>query len=278
MSNCLAYYASTFEETSTIITSAYEDLTFEFDQAVYGNNAPINIIVNNPNPYAVSYTFVFDNNITYQVYGSSVASYIVEANFAKTNVIVVSGVSGSNLEININATSPYIESYTETIALDVEAPVGSVTSTNNQASSQTVILNMTDDDGVIAYYFGTNSNPSVNDYTEIETTSLAVVNETVSNNGTYYLFVRDVDGNTFNTSVDFYKVVLDTNGYNVSVSPTSIVAMSENTIELPQIYLSYYPSAWCTNSSGSGTVYFETYTGSGNSSIILYAQFGVNSG
>ena len=229
-----AYYASTAEETTTITTSAYEDLTFEFDQEVYGSNMPINITVNNPNPYAVSFTFAFDNDATYQVDGASVASYIVEANSTKTNVIVVSGISGSSLEININVTSPYTESYTETIALDVEAPVGSITSTNNQASSQTVTLNMTDNIGVSAYYFGTNSNPGISDYTEIETTSLAVINETVSNNGTYYLFVKDISGNIYNTSVDFYKVILEPTG-------------------------------------GSGTSYTTSYTGTGNGSTTLYA-------
>ena len=265
-----AYYASTAEETTTITTSAYEDLTFEFDQEVYGSNMPINITVNNPNPYAVSYTFAFDNDATYQVDGASVASYIVEANSTKTNVIVVSGISGSSLEININVTSPYTESYTETIALDVEAPVGSITSTNNQASSQTVTLNMTDNIGVSAYYFGTNSNPGISDYTEIETTSLAVINETVSNNGTYYLFVKDISGNIYNTSVDFYKVILESTGG--SVSPTSIVAMSGNEISLPT------PSSsskefieWNTTSNGSGTEYTTSYTGTGNGSTTLYA-------
>ncbi|MBQ4634685.1 MAG: hypothetical protein IJB71_05000 [Bacilli bacterium] len=234
MSNCLAYYASAFEHDVAIEVTSYEDLTFEFDQEVYGSNMPINITVNNPNPYDITYTFNLPNNITYQVDGANVTNYKENANSAKTNVIVVIVVSGSSLEININVTTPYTESYTETIVLDVEPPIGSITSTNNQASSQTVTINMTDNVGVSAYYFGTNSNLSESDYTEIETTSLAVVNETVSNNGKYYLFVKDISGNIYNTSVDFYKVILEPTG-------------------------------------GSGTSYTTSYTGTGNGSTTLYA-------
>ena len=270
MSNCLAYYASAFEHDVAIEVTSYEDLTFEFDQEVYGSNMPINITVNNPNPYDITYTFNLPNNITYQVDGANVTNYKENANSAKTNVIVVIVVSGSSLEININVTTPYTESYTETIVLDVEPPIGSITSTNNQASSQTVTINMTDNVGVSAYYFGTNSNLSESDYTEIETTSLAVVNETVSNNGKYYLFVKDISGNIYNTSVDFYKVILESTGG--SVSPTSIVAMSGNEISLPT------PSSsskefieWNTTSNGSGTEYTTSYTGTGNGSTTLYA-------
>ena len=270
MSNCLAYYAFTAEETTTITTSAYEDLIFEFDKEVYGNNVPINLTVSNPNPYDITYKFALPNNFT-----SVVTDYadgaIVEANQTKSHGIVVSGASDSSFQLTIQMTDPYSENYTKTIALDVEAPVGSITSTNNQASSQIVTLNMTDNIGVSAYYFGTNSNPGISDYTEIETTSLAVVNENVDNNGTYYLFVKDVSGNTFNTSIDFYKVVLETEIGSVSL--TSIVVKSGNEITLPtptssggEIFLE-----WNTASDGSGTEYTTSYTGSGNGSTTLYA-------
>ena len=272
MSNCLAYYATEIDKQITITTYSYEDLIFEFDKEVYGNNVPINLTVSNPNPYDITYKFALPNNFI-----SVVTDYadgaIVEANQTKSHGIVVSGASDSSFQLTIQMTDPYSENYTKTIALDVEAPVGSITSTNNQASSQILTLNMTDNIGVSAYYFGTNSNPGISDYTEIETTSLAVVNENVDNNGTYYLFVKDVSGNTFNTSIDFYKVVLETEIGSANL--TSIVVKSGNEITLPtptssggEIFLE-----WNTASDGSGTEYTTSYTGSGNGSTTLYAMW-----
>ena len=255
MSNCLAYYATKIDKQITITTSSYEDLIFEFDKEVYGNNVPINLTVSNPNPYDITYTFNLPNNVTYQVDGANVTSYKVNANSAKTNVIVVSGVSGSTLGITIKMTAPYSKNYTKTIALDVEAPVGSITSTNNQASSQTATLTCSDEVGVASYYWGTSSNPLSGDYTSITSTTNLSTTATVNAAGTYYLICKDTAGNTSSINKTFYKTTLTmTNG---SVSPATIVTLSGNSFVLPTPTVSTgYTArgAWYTSNAYSTSV------------------------
>ncbi|MCR5151287.1 MAG: InlB B-repeat-containing protein [Clostridiales bacterium] len=111
-------------------------------------------------------------------------------------------------------------------------PAGSISSTNNVASSQTVTLSLSDNLNLAGYYWGTSSNYSDNTYTAVSGTSKSVT-KTVSSAGTYYLTVKDAAGNISSTiSKTFYKTTLNAN--DGSVSPESVITMSGNSFTLPQ--------------------------------------------
>ena len=98
------------------------------------------------------------------------------------------------------------------------APEATITSTSDQkATSQTATLSCTDSIGVNAYYFGTSTSPADTDYTTIDSTTSYSTTKTVSSAGTYYLFCKDVDGNT-STSVN--KVYYSYNVYNMWITVT----------------------------------------------------------
>ena len=127
-------------------------------------------------------------------------------------------------------------------------PTGSISSTNNVASSQTATLNMSDNIEVAGYYWGTSSSYSNNAYTE---TSSSSVTKTISNSGTYYLTVRDTSGNLSTTySITFYKTTLNANGG--TVSPSYIITKSGNSFTFPTPSKSNYTyNGWSTSSSAS---------------------------
>lgn len=151
---------------------------------------------------------------------------------------------------------------------DAAKPTGAISSTNNVASSQTVTLSLSDNDGVAGYYWGTSSNYSSNTYTSTSSTS---VTKTVSSAGTYYLTVKDKSDNLSNTvSITYYKTTLNANGG--SVSPTSVLTQSGKSFTLPTPTRSNYSfTKWTTSSDGSGTSYTGSYTVS--SGKTLYAQW-----
>ncbi len=152
--------------------------------------------------------------------------------------------------------------------IDVTNPVGTISSSNNETSSQTVTLTMLDNDGIAGYYWGTNSVYSNNSYTSTSSTS---VTKTVSSAGTYYLTVKDTSGNISDTkSITFYKTTLDANGG--SVSSASVLTASGNSFSLPLPTRTEYSfSNWNTSSNGNGTAYNGTYTPTSNKT--LYAQW-----
>lgn len=112
---------------------------------------------------------------------------------------------------------------------DTTKPTGSISSTNNVATSQTVTLNLSDNEGVAGYYWGTSSSYINNTYTS---TSASSVTQTVSSAGTYYLVVKDTSGNVSTShSITFYKTTLEANGG--SVSPSYVITKDGNTLTLP---------------------------------------------
>ena len=131
---------------------------------------------------------------------------------------------------------------------DTTKPTGSISSTNNVASSQTVTLNMSDNIEVSGYYWGTSSSYSNNAYTE---TSSSSVTKTISNSGTYYLTIKDTSGNLSTTySITFYKTTLNANGG--TVSPSYIITKSGNSFTFPTPSKSNYTyNGWSTSSSAS---------------------------
>ena len=121
----------------------------------------------------------------------------------------------------------------ETVKLDKTKPNGSITSTNNVATSQTATLTMSDDKILDKYYFGT-SNPNTTSVTYTNITGDVKeysTTTTISDKGTYYLSVLDKAGNKTVINKVFYKTTLTVN--KGSVTPTTIITMSGKTINLP---------------------------------------------
>lgn len=113
--------------------------------------------------------------------------------------------------------------------IDTIAPIGTITSTNNDASSQTVTLNLSDNKGVAGFYWGTGIEYSDNDFVATSRTS---VDLTISAEGTYYLTVVDTSDNVSKTvSITFYKTTLDCQGGSARID--SILTKAGNTFTFP---------------------------------------------
>ena len=105
---------------------------------------------------------------------------------------------------------------------DTTKPTGSISSTNNISSSQTVTFEIIGQQRHCRVLLGTSSSYGNNSYTA---TSSGNVTRTVSAPGTYYFTVRDTSGNVSSTySVTFYRTTLNANGS--SVSPSSVLTKS----------------------------------------------------
>ena len=150
--------------------------------------------------------------------------------------------------------------------VDITKPTASITSTNNVAASQTATLSIGDNTGAVSYYWGT-SNPTTNNvnWTSIASTTSTTVNKTVSNNGTYYLGVKDAAGNVTVVSKVFYKTTL-TPGRG-TVTPTTIITMSGNTVDLPNASaIGATFTGWYTAAT-DGTKQNTAYTPTGNTTL-----------
>ncbi|MBR3132891.1 MAG: InlB B-repeat-containing protein, partial [Clostridia bacterium] len=133
------------------------------------------------------------------------------------------------------------------------APQASITSTNNMASSQTVVLSMDDNVGLAAYYWGT-KNPQTETVNWTNNTATSV-NKTVSAEGKYYLGVKDQAGNITVVSKEFYKTQFVANS-NYGSSIAYIISMEGKTITLattPAI-TGYTFSGWYTAATGGTKV------------------------
>ena len=135
---------------------------------------------------------------------------------------------------------------------EASAPTASLKSTNDLSNSQTVTINMYDNEGVFAYYWGTNSAYKNNEYQECSSISTSIeIEKVVDKAGTYYLTVVDVSGNVSITcAMTFYKTTLNANGGSVSIS--SVLVKSGNNITLPTPNRTGYSYAgWSTSSSAT---------------------------
>ena len=142
-------------------------------------------------------------------------------------------------------------------SVDSTKPTVSVSSTNNIASSQAVTLAMSDNIGVVSYYWGTSSSPADSSFTTIASATSKSVTKTVSDSGTYYLIAKDVAGNTQTTKVTFYKTTLNANGG--SVAPTSVLTKSGNSVVLPVPTNSGFTfEGWGTSSSATSGINITT--------------------
>ncbi|MGN0447464.1 MAG: transglutaminase domain-containing protein [Acutalibacteraceae bacterium] len=119
--------------------------------------------------------------------------------------------------------------YTQKRLYDKKAPYGEITSTNDVTDSQTLTLTLWDNVEVDGYYWGTNANYRENTYFEVTAES---VEKTVSQEGTYYLTVKDTSGNISQTvSITMLKTTLDAKGG--SVTPAYVLTQMGNSFALP---------------------------------------------
>lgn len=101
--------------------------------------------------------------------------------------------------------------------------------TNNVDSKQDILFEFYDDCGIAGYYWGSYSDYGRNTYTATADTNLI---KTVTTAGTYYLTVKDINGNISDTySVRFYKTVLNANGGNVPVN--YVITKEGNSFTMP---------------------------------------------
>lgn len=137
--------------------------------------------------------------------------------------------------------------------VDSSKPEAAVYSTNNVASDQTVTLEMSDDTGLAAYYWGTECNPADKYFTTLSNVKSKSVTKTVFDSGTYYLIAKDTSGNKATTSVKFCKVSLDADGGEVT--PENIIVRNGNTVLLPTPERSgYIFNGWGTTPSAADKV------------------------
>ena len=166
--------------------------------------------------------------------------------------------------------------YKYVLNTDTEKPAVSISSTNNIDTKQTVKLSLSDNVGVVSYYWGTNSMPSDSAFTEIASTTNTSITKTVSNAGTYYLLAKDAAGNvSVKESVTFLKTTF--NGNNGSVSPSYVITKNGKSFSLPSATRSGYTFlGWAESSSASSTKYSANSSYTVNESDTLYAVWKEN--
>jgi len=135
--------------------------------------------------------------------------------------------------------------------IDATKPVGSMTATNNVATSQTVNITLSDNETLKGYYFGTSANYEEN---EFFTTSALSAIQTVTESGTYYLTVVDAAGNISETvSLTFYKTVLNANGGTVDID--YVITLEGNSFDAPAAYYYGYKFlGWSANADADSGV------------------------
>ena len=150
--------------------------------------------------------------------------------------------------------------------VDTTAPTATITSTNNVAASQTVSLNLADDKGVVAYYWGT-ANPSTanTNWTDITSATSKKIDVNVDDGGTYYLAVMDAAGNRTVTNKKIYKTTLVP--VRGTVSQTEIITTDGNTINLPNATATGATfTGWYTDIT-AGTKQNTSYTPTANATF-----------
>jgi len=152
-----------------------------------------------------------------------------------------------------------------------EKPTVSIISTNNLAVNQTVTLKMSDNVGVVSYYWGISSSPSSGSFTSITSATSKSITKTVSDAGTYYLFAKDAVGNVSTTaSVTFYKTTF--NGNKGSVSPSYVITKSGNSFNLPMASREGYTFlGWSSSSNATSADYSANSSYKPTGTKTLYA-------
>ena len=157
--------------------------------------------------------------------------------------------------LNSDKESIYSKSISITVTpKDVTAPVATITSTNDLASSQTVTLSMSDNVELANYRWGTESSTLY--YEGNSGKSSYSTTKPVNTSGTYYLIVEDRSANRTQVSATFYKTTLNANGGSVDIN--SVLTMSGNSFTPPTPTRDgYIFNGWSTSStafSGSDSI------------------------
>ena len=177
-----------------------------------------------------------------------------------------------NTKVNINETT-----ILTALSSDNESPVCSISATNElKKESQTITLRCTDNEGVVAYYFGDKQNDLVdNDYQKVDTNKEFTKDIDITKSGTYHLYAKDEKGNVSeNKSITLYtyKIENKLTDSNDIVSSETYIAKSGTIIDIEQVYkmpsnssFSYYTA---TNSDVKYTT--ETQTLTDNTTYIVW--------
>ncbi|MCR5783099.1 MAG: InlB B-repeat-containing protein [Clostridia bacterium] len=194
---------------------------------------------------------------------SSNSEYLDAGGGIRDDIIGVTYI-GTRPALSVNLQSAVSQSLIRIFGSSV--PSGSVSATNNVASSQTVTLSMSDDIGVSGYYWGKSSTYTDNSWTA---TGAAKATKTVSSPGTYYFTVKSENGNVSpNYSITFCRTTFDANGG--SVSPASVLTEKGNTFTFPTPMRSGYTfGGWYTAASG-GTKVSSGSAISGNTTVYAH--------
>ncbi len=129
---------------------------------------------------------------------------------------------------------PDFAAYTKTkyqlrVPYDTEPPTVSLSYTNETAAYQTVTVDLRDNNSIAGYYWGKNTVPSGNKYTAARS---GIINEYVSESGTYYLTAVDTAGNLSRTvSLTVYSTRLETD--SASVATPTVISVKDETVILP---------------------------------------------
>ncbi len=129
---------------------------------------------------------------------------------------------------------------------DIISPRGTIIVSNNVSPSQTVTITLSDNAGVVGYYWGTSSTYSDNTYVKTSGTTLK---KTIADPGTYYLTVKDIAGNVSVTkSITFYRTTLNANGGRLT--PGKILTAEGKSFTFPTPERSGYNyKGWSLSSS-----------------------------
>ncbi len=155
------------------------------------------------------------------------------------------------------------------IKYDITSPAATLTAKNN-ANSVTLSAACTDNYGIIGYAW-TNSSTVPTSWTTLTSTTLT---KDVSSANTWYIWLKDVAGNTTSSNVTTYSITYNANGGS---NPPAVQYKANGvaltlTSETPS-RTNYKFTGWNTKADGTGTTYASAASYTGNASTTLYAQW-----
>lgn len=179
--------------------------------------------------------------------GAMPADFVIPDDFVIPNSQYYVGMGGDSV------------SFTSAVTLyakwtDSQGPqIASTSVTNNYANSQTVTINLTENEGVKGYYWGTKSDYQYNTFTAISgNPKESTVTITVNADGTYYFTAIDNNSLVSETkSFTFYRTTLEKVGGSVPSGKNGpILTLSGNQIDMPVATKAGYTfDGWYTASS-----------------------------
>ena len=264
--NVKAYYRKNVNKNVSFTTKEYTDLTSSLNKTIYasGNNSTtVELTINNPNNYGVSYTLSFSNtNCTYLIDGASSTTYTVNGSGSKTHVINITGATGDSIVVSINSVQPYSATSTKTINFDASNPAPTISGgTSAKQTSQTFNLSCTDNIGVVGYYFGTTEPSSSTTFTAVTSTTSWTGTGSANSAATYWLGCKDAVGNIGKTSVvvrslTVHNMFLKLNGSKGTYNTTNYDQSSNSTYYVKN-GVSFTQANMCTTPTGGSLVGYK---------------------